>query len=117
MTLVKGNLLTTLDYLMRKKGEPSPDPISVRLDADQIVEVEQLARGERISRNAMFRKLIDESLRGRAGGKIPPAPIQRTEQLPPQASGDLLEVASRISEIVERYGGRATKEKKSTSSR
>ncbi len=97
--------MTTLDYVMRKKGDEPPDPISVRLDADQVADVERLAVGERISRNAMFRKLVDEGLLAHSAGRAPPALPRIADPLPPPAMIEgLLDVVQRLSGMVERYG-------------
>jgi SOS-response transcriptional repressor LexA len=68
-TLVKGIRLTTLDYMKKKAGE-TVDPISVRLDADQLIELDRLAASRRTSRAAIFRELIDKALGLRSTGGV-----------------------------------------------
>jgi hypothetical protein len=103
---------------MRKKPGEAVDPVSVRLDPDQLIALDKLARDERTSRAAIFRKLVDEGLRARAAEGKPPATPVRSQApiapppLPPAVYDGLLDVAHRISEMAERYGGPPQKERK-----
>lgn len=107
--------MTTLNYMRKKPGEVV-DPVSIRLDPDQLVALDRLAAEERTSRAAVFRKLVDEGLRARLGGKAPPPPPRPPDPSVPRGLSDgLLEVAQRISEMVERYGSAPAKKPRAAS--
>ncbi len=60
--------MTTVDYVKKREA---PDPVSVRLDPDQVTAVDALAKKERSSRNATMKRLVDIAL-GLAPGERSP---------------------------------------------
>ncbi len=82
--LVKENFLTTFDSMAKRPGKSRVDqPLSVRLDEDQVVSIDRLAANDRVSRAGMIRKLVDEAIRLRQTAGTSSA--VRNEHLEPSA--------------------------------